>query len=142
VRAEIHPRCRTGRASGRTIPFTTHELAAHSAELYAQKRRNTHTRRHVATLLDLSPQECEATMIAPNASGRHWSKRSIRSACSRFKTTGIGPPQLAPFESAGREKGTLLDSSADAGRRERVQASVEQLRERVASIRSHLPAEK
>ena len=52
---------------------------------------------------------------------------------------GIGPPQLAVFDGAGREKGTTHDPSGDAERRQRVRVSVEALHETAAAIRAHLP---
>ncbi len=51
---------------------------------------------------------------------------------------GIGPPQLATFDGAGRQRGTPHDHSGDAQRRERVQASAEQLAVTAAFIRSNL----
>jgi len=122
------------------------------------------TRRHVATLLDLSREECEAVMVAakrvaaafvlacrplgiptlqnngvftgqetphfhfhvvPRQSGSEW---------------GVGPPQLARFEGAGRKRGTSNDPGGDAQRRERVHVSAGQLVETVARIRANLPA--
>ena len=123
------------------------------------------TRRHVATLLDLSYEESNAIIgsakrvahalvdtfnplgiltfqnngvycgqetphfhfhVVPRQKGSDW---------------GIGPPQLATFETAGRPRGTTHDSTGDAERRERVQVSADQLRETVEQIRSNLPAE-
>ncbi|BCT93611.1 hypothetical protein LYSHEL_26360 [Lysobacter helvus] len=52
---------------------------------------------------------------------------------------GIGPPQLATFDGAGRLRGTVHDAGGDAQRRERVRASASQLAETVALIRSKLP---
>lgn len=51
---------------------------------------------------------------------------------------GIGPPQLATFDGAGRRKGTPHDPRGDAQRRARVQASAGQLAETVERIRAHL----
>jgi len=53
---------------------------------------------------------------------------------------GIGPPQLATFDGAGRMQGTVHDPSDDAGRRARVRASREQLAAAAALLRSELPA--
>jgi len=121
------------------------------------------TRRHVATLLDLSHEECAAIMIS--------AKRVAAAMVGSFKPLGIltfqnngvysgqetphfhfhvvprqkgsdwgiGPPQLATFEGAGRRSGTSHDPSGDAQRRQRVQASVQQLAETAARIRSNLP---
>ena len=52
---------------------------------------------------------------------------------------GIGPPQLATFDGAGRLRGTAHDPGGDARRRERVLASPAQLAETAQRIRSHLP---
>ena len=52
---------------------------------------------------------------------------------------GIGPPQLAVFESAGRQRGTPHDPAGDAGRRERVRATTAQLADTVRRIRAQLP---
>jgi hypothetical protein len=52
---------------------------------------------------------------------------------------GIGPPQLATFDGAGRQRGTSHDPSGDAQRRERVQVSSKQLVEIASLIRSNLP---
>ena len=122
------------------------------------------TRRHVATLLDLSDEECNAIIgsakrvahalvdtfsplgiltfqnngvysgqetphfhfhVVPRQKGSDW---------------GIGPPQLATFETAGRPRGTAHDSTGDAERKERVQVSADRLSETVDLIRSNLPA--
>jgi hypothetical protein len=52
---------------------------------------------------------------------------------------GVGPPQLATFDGAGRKMGTSHDSSGDARRRERVQVSAKRLTETADLIRSNLP---
>jgi hypothetical protein len=52
---------------------------------------------------------------------------------------GVGPPQLATFESAGRRRGMSHDPGGDAQRRERVQVSPQQLAETASLIRSNLP---
>ena len=53
---------------------------------------------------------------------------------------GIGPPQIATFEGAGRKKGTPHDPSGDEARRERVQVPVAELLETANLVRSKLPA--
>lgn len=120
------------------------------------------TRRHVATLLELTDDECAEVMrqarrvadalvrtlqplgvltfqnngvysgqetphfhfhVVPRKRGSDW---------------GIGPPQLATFDGAGRVAGTRHDPEDDVGRRERVRASKEDLVATVAAIRAGL----
>lgn len=52
---------------------------------------------------------------------------------------GIGPPQLAVMDGAGRKRGTVHDASGDAERRQRVQVPVEVLHETAKAIRQHIP---
>jgi len=54
---------------------------------------------------------------------------------------GVGPPQLAVLDGAGRQRGTSHDPSEDAQRRARVQASADQLTETAALIRLNLPGQ-
>lgn len=122
------------------------------------------TRRHVATLLDLTDEECgdvaRAAKRVAEALVRTYQPLGVLTfqnngvysgqetphfhfhVVPRQKGSdwGIGPPQLATFESAGRQRGTPHDPSGDAQRRERVQVSAEQLAEAAAQIRSHLHA--
>lgn len=121
------------------------------------------TRRHVALLLDLSDEECVAVLT----SGRRVAAALVKTyrplgiltfqnngvfsgqetphfhfhVVPRQKGSdwGIGPPQIATFDGAGRQRGTSHDSTADAQRRERVQFSDKQLSEIVNLIRSNLP---
>ena len=121
------------------------------------------TRRHVATLLDLSDQECKAIMVSAKRVAEAIVKAYRPLGILTFQNNGvfsgqetphfhfhvvprqegsdwgIGPPQLATFEGAGRKKGVLHDPSGDAQRRERVQASTKRLTETADLIRSNLP---
>jgi diadenosine tetraphosphate (Ap4A) HIT family hydrolase len=120
------------------------------------------TRRHVATLLDLTDAECEIILIAARRVADALVKAYRPLGILTFQNNGvysgqetphfhfhvvprqkgsdwgIGPPQLATFEAAGRKRGTAHDPGGDAARRERVLASTEQLAETAARIRSHL----
>jgi histidine triad (HIT) family protein len=121
------------------------------------------TRRHVATLLDLSDPECAEIMV----SARRVAEALVRTyrplgiltfqnngvfsgqetphfhfhVVPRQKGSdwGIGPPQLATFDGAGRQRGAVHDPGGDAQRRERVRASAGQLAETAERIRSNLP---
>lgn len=121
------------------------------------------TRRHVATILDLSDQECETIMFAAKRVAEALVKTYRPLGILTFQNNGvysgqetphfhfhvvprqkgsdwgIGPPQLATFDSAGRRSGTAHDPSGDAQRRQRVQVSSQQLTEIANLIRSNLP---
>jgi hypothetical protein len=75
------------------------------------------TRRHVATLLDLSERECGAILVS--------AKRVAEALVKTY--------------SAGRQRGTSHDPSGEAQRRERVQVSARQLAATADLIRSNLP---
>lgn len=121
------------------------------------------TRRHVATLLDLSGQECAAIMASAKRVAEALVKTYRPLGILTFQNNGVfsgqetphfhfhvvprqkgsdwgvGPPQLATFDGAGRIRGTSHDPRGDAQRRERVQVSTRQLAETVDLIRSNLP---
>ncbi len=121
------------------------------------------TRRHVATLLDLSDEECRAitgsAKRAAEALVRTFQPLGILTfqnngvysgqetphfhfhVVPRQKGSdwGIGPPQLATFDGAGRRRGTPHDSGGDAERRDRVLVSAEQLVKIAERIRANLP---
>ena len=121
------------------------------------------TRRHVATLLDLSDRECEEIMISARRVAGALVKAYRPLGILTFQNNGVfsgqetphfhfhvvprqkgsdwgvGPPQLATFDGAGRRRGTSHDPSRDAERRARVRVSARQLTETADLIRSNLP---
>lgn len=121
------------------------------------------TRRHVATLLDLSREECEEILVAAKRVAQALVETYNPLGILTFQNNGvysgqetphfhfhvvprqagsdwgIGPPQLATFDGAGRRSGTSHDPGGDAQRRARVQASANRLAETAERIRSNLP---
>ena len=122
------------------------------------------TRRHVALLLDLTPAEGTAVMRAAQRVAHAIDAAFQPLGILTFQNNGvysgqetphfhfhvvprtpgsdwgIGPPQLAVFDTAGRARGTPHDPAGDAGRRERVRATEAQLADTVRRLRAHLPA--
>ena len=121
------------------------------------------TRRHVATLLELTAAECVGVMAAAQRVARALVDSFRRLGILTFQNNGvysgqetphfhfhvvprqpgsdwgIGPPQLATFDGAGRERGTSHDPSGDVERRRRVRVSPATMAETARLIRSHLP---
>ena len=121
------------------------------------------TRRHVATLLDLTDEECRAIMLSAKRVAEALVTTYHPLGVLTFQNNGvysgqetphfhfhvvprqkgsdwgIGPPQLATFDGAGRARGVSHDSSGDTERRQRVQASAKQLSDTADLIRSNLP---
>lgn len=122
------------------------------------------TRRHVATLLDLNAQECQAVLVSAKRVAEAlvgafdplgiltFQNNGVYSGQEtphfhfhvvprqRGSDWGIGPPQLATFDGAGRQRGTPHDPSGDAERMARVRMTADRLAETVALLRSNLPA--
>lgn len=123
------------------------------------------TRRHVATLLDLSDDECSAIIGSAKRAAHALVETYQPLGILTFQNNGVysgqetphfhfhvvprqpgsdwgvGPPQLATFESAGRPRGTPHDPGEDAARRERVQVSAAELSDAANLIRSNLPGQ-
>ena len=121
------------------------------------------TRRHVGTLLDLSDNESVAIMDSAKRVAFALLKTYQPLGILTFQNNGvysgqevphyhfhvvprqpgsdwgIGPPQLAFFESAGRIRGTPHDASNDEERRQRVQVKAADLHEAAKAIRTCLP---
>jgi len=121
------------------------------------------TRRHVATLLELSHQECATILVSAKRVAQALVKTYQPLGVLTFQNNGvfsgqetphfhfhvvprqkgsdwgIGPPQLATFDGAGRRRGASHDAGGDAQRRERVQVSAKQLADTAGLIRSNLP---
>lgn len=121
------------------------------------------TRRHVATLLDLSKNECKAVAVSAKRVAQALVKAFRPLGILTFQNNGVfcgqetphfhfhvvprqkgsewgvGPPQLAVIDGAGRQSGTSHDPGEDAQRRARVQVPAEQLTDTAALIRLSLP---
>ncbi len=121
------------------------------------------TRRHVGTLLELSDEETSAILGAAKRAATALVRKYDPLGVLTFQNNGvysgqevphyhfhvvprqpgsdwgIGPPQLATFESAGRVRGTPHDPSGDEERRRRVRLTPEELHEIAAGIRDCLP---
>ena len=121
------------------------------------------TRRHVATLLDLTNEEGVAVFEAAREVAHALLATYEPLGILTFQNNGvysgqevphyhfhvvprqpgsdwgIGPPQLEKFPSAGREMGTPHDSSSDASRRQRARVDAETLHKTAALIRENLP---
>ena len=122
------------------------------------------TRRHVATLLELSAQECAEVLRAAQRLAQALVGAFDPLGILTFQNNGvysgqetphfhfhvvprqpgsdwgIGPPQLATFDGAGRMQGNVHDPGDDTARRARVRASREQLAAAVALLRWQLLA--
>lgn len=120
------------------------------------------TRRHVGTLLDLTDDESAAIIVAAKKVAHALVQTYQPLGVLTFQNNGvysgqevphyhfhviprqqgsdwgIGPPQLATFDGAGRARGTLHDSSLDSERRKRVIVTPSVLRETAKTIRANL----
>ena len=121
------------------------------------------TRRHVPTLLELNELEASESMLAAQRvarallatfnplgiltlqnngvySGQSVPHYHLHVIPRRHGSDwGIGPPQLAKFEDAGRAPGTQHDHMNDAARHQRAQHTFDALQRTAAQIRANLP---
>lgn len=120
------------------------------------------TRRHAPTLLDLTSEETRAVLWAARRVAHALVESFQPLGILTFQNNGvysgqetphyhfhvvprqpdsewgIGPPQLATFDGAGRVRGTAHDAGGDVERRERVQVSAARLFETADLIRNNL----
>lgn len=121
------------------------------------------TKRHVGTLLELNEEEAAAIIKAAQRVAIALVSKYQPLGVLTFQNNGvysgqevphyhfhvvprqpgsdwgIGPPQLAVLDGAGRRRGTSHDASGDAERRQRVRVPVAVLHETALAIREHLP---
>jgi diadenosine tetraphosphate (Ap4A) HIT family hydrolase len=121
------------------------------------------TRRHVGTLLELTDDEASAIIKAARRVASALVNAYQPLGVLTFQNNGvysgqevphyhfhvvprqpgsdwgIGPPQLAVFDSAGRIRGTPHDASKDEHRRNRVRVDVSVLHETARTVREFLP---
>ena len=120
------------------------------------------TRRHVGTLLELSESECSSIIVAAKRVAKALVKTYQPLGVLTFQNNGvysgqevphyhfhvvprqpgsewgIGPPQLATFDGAGRARGVPHDVSQDDARRQRVVREASELHKIAERIRSNL----
>lgn len=121
------------------------------------------TKRHVATLLELNEEESSAIIKAAQRTAIALVATYQPLGVLTFQNNGvysgqevphyhyhvvprqpgsdwgIGPPQLAVFDGAGRVRGTAHDASGDAERRRRVLVEASVLHVTASTIRQNLP---
>ena len=122
------------------------------------------TRRHIATLLELTDQEGAAVIKAAREVAQALLASYMPLGILTFQNNGvysgqevphyhfhivprqpgsdwgIGPPQLRNFPNAGRAAGTMSDSASDDGRRQRARVDAETLQKIAAQIGRNMPA--
>jgi len=122
------------------------------------------TRRHVATLLELTDQEGAAVIKAAREVAQALLTTYKPLGILTFQNNGvysgqevphyhfhvvprqpgsdwgIGPPQLHKFPDAGRRTGTISDSASNDERRRRARVDAETLQKTAAQIRRNMQA--
>jgi diadenosine tetraphosphate (Ap4A) HIT family hydrolase len=153
--------CIAREESWKIIDQCAHTLTVINPRQFERGQCCVITRRHVATLLELSEAECHAILVAAKRVAQAQLKALQPLGILTFQNNGVysgqetphfhfhvvprqpdsdwgvGPPQLASFEGAGRVPGT--PQPADPVRHQRVLLAPEQLRATVQLLRSHLP---
>ena len=145
------------------IDECTHTVTAINPSQYEEGQCCVITKRHVGTLLELTEEEAPSIIKAAQRAAIAVVSLYRPLGVLTFQNNGvysgqevphyhfhvvprqpgsdwgIGPPQLAVFESAGRVRGTPHDSSQDVARRKRVQVDASVLHQTANAIRANLP---
>ncbi len=145
------------------IEESAHTVTAINPSQYEVGQCCVITKRHVGTLLELNDEEASAIIKAAKRVANALVATYQPLGVLTFQNNGvysgqevphyhyhvvprqpgsdwgIGPPQLAVFDGAGRIRGTPHDGSRDEERRQRVQVDASVLQETASAIRESLP---